>query len=102
MVDEASMVDLPMMYRLLQALPAHARLILLGDKDQLASVEAGAILGDLCQFASVGYQSELHQRLTELTGFATLPASSSANLVSDSLCMLQKVTVFMHVRALVN
>lgn len=89
-VDEASMVDLPMMYRLLQALPAHARLILLGDKDQLASVEAGAILGDLCQFASVGYQSELHQRLTELTGFATLPASSSANLVSDSLCMLQK------------
>ncbi|WP_290437567.1 AAA family ATPase, partial [Aeromonas caviae] len=45
-VDEASMVDLPMMARLLDALPRHARLILLGDKDQLASVEAGAVLGE--------------------------------------------------------
>ena len=47
-VDETSMVHLEMMAALLQALPAHARLILLGDKDQLASVEAGAVLGDLC------------------------------------------------------
>lgn len=47
-VDEVSMVDLPLMSRLLAALPAKARLILLGDKDQLASVEAGMVLGDLC------------------------------------------------------
>lgn len=40
-VDEASMVDLPMMHKLVDAMPKHARLILLGDKDQLASVEAG-------------------------------------------------------------
>lgn len=40
-VDEASMVDLPLMVKLVEALPKHARLILLGDKDQLASVEAG-------------------------------------------------------------
>ncbi|MFA0287527.1 exodeoxyribonuclease V subunit alpha, partial [Vibrio sp. 10N.222.45.F7] len=46
-VDEASMVDLSMMYKLVDALPEHARLILLGDKDQLASVEAGAVLGDI-------------------------------------------------------
>ncbi|BBO55178.1 exodeoxyribonuclease V subunit alpha [Cobetia sp. AM6] len=50
-VDEASMVDLDLMAALLGALPAHARLILLGDKDQLASVEAGAVLGDLCEHA---------------------------------------------------
>lgn len=50
-VDEASMVDLEMMAALLDALPAGARLILLGDKDQLASVEAGAVLGDLCRAA---------------------------------------------------
>lgn len=50
-VDEASMVDLEMMATLLAALPAGARLILLGDKDQLASVEAGAVLGDLCRLA---------------------------------------------------
>ncbi|GHU41939.1 RecBCD enzyme subunit RecD [Betaproteobacteria bacterium] len=47
-IDEASMLSLEMMANLLAALPAAARLILLGDKDQLASVEAGAVLGDLC------------------------------------------------------
>jgi exodeoxyribonuclease V alpha subunit len=47
-VDEASMVDLEMMARLLQAVPLTARLILLGDKDQLASVEAGAVMSQLC------------------------------------------------------
>ena len=47
-VDEASMIDLPMMYRLLAAMPPHAKLLLLGDKDQLASVEAGSVLADIC------------------------------------------------------
>src|SRR5690606_38160701 len=50
-VDEASMVDVEMMAHLLAALPIHARLVMLGDKDQLASVEAGAVLGDLCKDA---------------------------------------------------
>ena len=53
-VDEASMIHLEMMAALLQALPTKARLILLGDKDQLASVEAGAVLGDLCRDAQEG------------------------------------------------
>lgn len=53
-VDEASMIHLEMMSSLLQALPPSARLILLGDKDQLASVEAGAVLGDLCRDAEAG------------------------------------------------
>jgi exodeoxyribonuclease V alpha subunit len=53
-VDEASMVHLEMMAVLLDALPSNARLILLGDKDQLASVEAGAVLGDLCHDAQAG------------------------------------------------
>ena len=48
-VDEASMIDLELMARLLKALPAQARLVLLGDKDQLASVEAGAVMSQLCQ-----------------------------------------------------
>jgi len=54
-VDEASMVHLEMMAALLQALPPQARLVLLGDKDQLASVEAGAVLGDLCRDAEQGH-----------------------------------------------
>jgi exodeoxyribonuclease V alpha subunit len=56
-VDEASMVHLEMMADLLDALPPRARVILLGDKDQLASVEAGAVLGELCaQAARGGYR----------------------------------------------
>ena len=47
-VDEASMVDLPLMSRLLDALGDDTRVILLGDRDQLASVEAGAVLSDIC------------------------------------------------------
>ena len=50
-VDEASMIDLEMMASLLDALPETAQLILLGDKDQLASVEAGSVMGDLCRGA---------------------------------------------------
>ncbi len=54
-VDEASMIDLEMLAAVLAALPATARLILLGDKDQLASVEAGAVLGELCRRAEQGH-----------------------------------------------
>lgn len=54
-VDEASMLDVELMAALLSALPAHARLILLGDKDQLASVEAGALMAELCQWAEQGH-----------------------------------------------
>ncbi len=56
-IDEASMIDLEMMACVLAALPSNARLILLGDKDQLASVEAGAVLGDLCRNADQGFYS---------------------------------------------
>ena len=54
-IDEGSMVDLEMMAAVLSALPPEARLILLGDKDQLASVEAGSVLGDLCRRALGGH-----------------------------------------------
>jgi exodeoxyribonuclease V alpha subunit len=48
-VDECSMVSLTLMARLLEALQPAARLVLVGDPDQLASVEAGAVLGDLVE-----------------------------------------------------
>lgn len=48
-IDESSMVDLSLFAQLLRALSANTRLILLGDHDQLASVEAGSVFGDLCQ-----------------------------------------------------
>ncbi|MCU8039848.1 exodeoxyribonuclease V subunit alpha [Shewanella sp. SM69] len=109
-VDEASMVDLPMMYKLLSALPEHASLILLGDQDQLASVEAGAVLADICAGLKIPvvpnnlaqnniasnspalwqmrYSKEQAQRLSALTGFELTPYISDAPKLGDSLCML--------------
>ena len=57
-LDEASMVDLSLMTSLFDAVPQEARLILLGDRDQLSSVEAGAVLGDICRAADQGTLSE--------------------------------------------
>ena len=72
-VDEASMIDLEMMANLLDAMPAHARLVLLGDKDQLASVEAGAVLGDLCRDAEGGwYSPQTRQWLESVSGESLL------------------------------
>ncbi len=72
-VDEASMVHLEMMAALLDALPPQARLVLLGDKDQLASVEAGAVLGDLCQHALAGRYQPQTQRYIEASTGQALP-----------------------------
>ena len=73
-VDEASMVHLEMMDALLQALPPTARLVLLGDKDQLASVEAGAVLGDLCRDATDGrYSSSTAQFVQTVAGQTLSP-----------------------------
>ncbi|WP_305731437.1 exodeoxyribonuclease V subunit alpha [Trichlorobacter ammonificans] len=70
-VDEASMVSLPLMAKLTAALKPGARLILLGDRDQLASVEAGAVLGDICAggdgSAAAGEPSPLARTITVLT-----------------------------------
>lgn len=57
-VDEASMVNLEMMAALLDALPAAARIVLLGDRDQLASVESGAVLADLCAPSAAAYRPD--------------------------------------------
>ena len=57
-VDEASMVSLALMSKLFQATTSRTRIILLGDKNQLASVEAGAVLGDICAAADTGSFSE--------------------------------------------
>jgi len=67
-VDEASMIDLSMMHQLVQAVPREARLILVGDKDQLASVEAGAVLGDICHGISQGVRIKHPRSNDEVAG----------------------------------
>ena len=81
-VDEASMVDLVLMSRLVRAVPEGARLIILGDKDQLASVEAGAVFGDLCRGVSrAGYTCRMRERIAGLTA---LPAERATDASSGS------------------
>lgn len=73
-VDEASMIDIEMMTALLKATPKNARLVLIGDKDQLASVEAGAVLGNLCEGADEGhYHTETAQWLQQVADTPAFP-----------------------------
>ncbi|WP_022956990.1 exodeoxyribonuclease V subunit alpha [Perlucidibaca piscinae] len=85
-IDEASMLDLAMMAAVLAALPESARLILLGDKDQLASVEAGAVMGDLCAGAVDGrYDPALASWLGEVSGEDVSPWQRSPGASVEAL-----------------
>src|SRR5262249_6997868 len=66
-VDEASMIDLALMAKLVASLPPTARLVLLGDRDQLASVEPGAVLGELCGRV-VGFSAAHRARVEAISG----------------------------------
>ena len=90
-VDEASMADLALAAKLLDALPTRARLIMLGDKDQLASVEAGAVLGDIC--SSPGYSARFAKRLAALAGVpaAKIQVNKTASSpLADSVALLER------------
>ncbi|AZD46195.1 exodeoxyribonuclease V subunit alpha [Pseudomonas chlororaphis] len=97
-VDEASMIDLEMMANLLDALPVHARLVLLGDKDQLASVEAGAVLGDLCRDAEAGWYSPQTRRWLEAVSGEQLADSGLQEDNADTHPLAQQVVMLRHSR----
>lgn len=69
LVDEASMIDVELMAALLEALPPGARLVLLGDEDQLASVEAGSVMADLCAAPAASALAAQTVRLRESRRF---------------------------------
>lgn len=95
-LDEASMIDLPLMAALLDALPPHCRLILLGDPDQLASVEAGNLLGDICGNSGNSqpiWSEDLQNLVRQLAG--PLPklahsARNAAHYMDDVLVFLRE------------
>lgn len=92
-IDEASMVDVELMSAVLAALPEGARLILIGDKDQLASVDAGAVLGELCERADRGdYTPETQAWLEHVCGKA-IPeqlTSTTGSALDQCVAMLRK------------
>ncbi|MDB5950381.1 MAG: recD [Massilia sp.] len=93
-VDEASMVHLEMMAALLDALPPKAMLVLLGDKDQLASVEAGAVLGDLCHDAQAGG----YEAATLAYGLAASGEAIPPQLQGSAGALAQQTVMLRHSR----
>lgn len=91
MVDEASMIDVPLMAATLSALPATCRIILLGDQDQLASVEAGKLFADLCGDGRIRWSAQLRQSMQPFLDTARLPAALAGpdQPLADSLIRLQ-------------
>lgn len=89
-IDEASMADLPMISRLIQALPSTARLILIGDMDQLASVNPGAVFADICTAGDISAFSESFcNGCLKATGEHIVPTSTHVSAMSDCLIKLQ-------------
>jgi exodeoxyribonuclease V alpha subunit len=89
-VDEASMVDITLMAHLVGALKGSARLVLVGDRDQLASVEAGAVLGDICGVESAeGFTPGFARFISEVSGDA-VETSGGGNSLSDAITILRK------------
>ncbi|MBQ1765677.1 MAG: exodeoxyribonuclease V subunit alpha [Aquincola sp.] len=85
-VDEASMLDLALATRLLEAVPSQARIVLLGDKDQLAAVESGAVFAELS--ADPGLSDAARADLAALTGTPPLiiepPEAARPSALQDS------------------
>lgn len=89
-LDESSMVDLRLLDALLAALPRHARLLLLGDRDQLAAVEAGNVFGALCSRAR-GPSAPRAAELTALTGLQIAGNDHDdpiADAIADAIAVL--------------
>ena len=94
-IDEASMIDLPLMAKLMDSLNDDTRVILLGDRDQLSSVDAGKVLGDITGHGQeIRYSPQQLVLLQELTGavIADMSAepSSPSPAVADAIALLRK------------
>lgn len=90
LIDEASMIDAALMSKVLQAVPENCRLILLGDKDQLTSVEAGAVISELYRFISEDYSKLQQTYLTQVCGEHVPKSFQEWVTFRDNLCYLLK------------
>lgn len=88
-VDEASMIDVPLMAALVSALPEKARLILVGDRDQLTSVEAGSLLGDICAGGEQVWSTGYCQQVARLAGWAPEPSGLQESF-GDTIVLLDR------------
>ena len=90
-VDEVSMMDVVLMSRFLEAAPPNAKVILLGDKDQLPSVDAGSVLADLMPSdGRTTFSAATSERLRELTGVEVVLHGRGPTLLPDGVVILKK------------
>ncbi len=89
-IDEASMVDLPLMAHLMEAIPSNCRLILLGDKDQLTSVQPGSVFSDICQAGSNAFSPAFIRMAKELTDTSDMTSAEENVPLQDNLTTLIK------------
>ena len=87
-VDEASMLDLALATHLLEAVPSSARIILLGDRDQLEAVESGAVFAELCLSNGISAEARAALRATGIALDAEVPATGPDDLLPDSVVFL--------------
>jgi exodeoxyribonuclease V alpha subunit len=101
-VDEASMVDLPLMCKLVESVPLGARLILIGDRDQLPSVETGDVLAALCDAAGSGLAvpEAIGRDVAEALGVAVETRRERAPLVRVELSRSYRQTAALDIGAL--
>ncbi|ASP49039.1 exodeoxyribonuclease V subunit alpha [Cognaticolwellia beringensis] len=98
LIDEVSMVDLPMMARIFRALPINTKVILLGDADQLPSVAIGSVLADFAPRPHLGYSALNHQYLAQVTGYQSLTKDQTADANSAQYSAADCVTFLMKSR----
>ncbi|NLL84496.1 MAG: exodeoxyribonuclease V subunit alpha [Lentisphaerae bacterium] len=95
LIDEASMIDLPKMAKILSALPDKCRLILLGDRYQLASVQPGSVLAELCDsknLSSCVVTLQRSRRFLEGGAIAQVSrAINKATSLADATAIWQKL-----------
>lgn len=93
-IDEASMIDLPLMSRLMDAIPASTHVILLGDRDQLSSVEAGSVLGDITGHGqNIEYTTDFIQQLESVGAIQKndiIGTTQPTPTISGSISLLHK------------
>lgn len=92
-VDEVSMISLSLFSKLIKAVSKDTKVILLGDKDQLVSVEPGKVFSDLCSVLNYenSISSEKLEKLSSILGYskdALLQANGSGHNISENVSML--------------
>lgn len=94
-IDEASMISLSILSKLIVTLSHHTKVIFLGDQYQLYSIEPGSVFHDICQFSNFDYSLQQQNVLKKLTGYTVINTDLTNknypnNTIIDRICVLKK------------